>query len=515
MNSLAATYEWRSSSVEPDDASLSPPLCDCLERSPAEQEVQELKAKAELALLRDRTRKACASWLGEPQSRKPTAAPIRIEWHIGPADLIRQLCHWKHTSALSLVGMTPCLAELTRQHRRLEGSSPEPPASKNKLTLTVWNLAATVQAKLQQWRGCVEAVTEDEFNGVIAVRTSDLVPIWMWEADCLRHRPALTSVCNRMLSMELFQYRRGCDQLTQLERQQVSHDQEPLFTPFGLRWPRGASDALSSPPPPAPRTSPSIRSRSKKVFAGETFCFSGAFSITREAMLELIRNNGGTIAKSVTRSCTYLVAESVGSAKTRKAQAAGIPIVTEQWVHTSMATGKKSTDPSLFVARSSSSDDDDRNALEEQPEVARPATSKRFTARLAQGASRRPTRVSLSGTTAARSRPSVVASRRNVAHNVSSSLHRKGNADPHRSRGVIMISTNRRYDAPHISEHLQNEDDDDDEAATHASDDSEEEIGSDDSEADRSSNREDTSSDDQGEEPTSDTTSKKLKKIHT
>ena len=428
--------------------------------------MQQLKAKAELALLRDRVRKMCAGWLGEPQSRKPTAAPIRIEWHVEPTELVRQLCYWHHNSALTKVAMTPCLAELTRQHRKLEGSSPEPPASKNKLILVVWNLAIIVQAKLREWNACVEAETEDAFNGVIAVRTCDLVPIWMWEANCLRYRPALTSVCDRMLSMELFQYRLGCDQLTPLERRQASDDQEPLFTPFGLRWPRGASDAHS--PPPPPRTIPIVRSRSKKVFAGETFCFSGAFSISREAMLKLIRSNGGTIAKSVIRSCTYLVAESFGSAKTRKAQAAGIPIVTEQWVHTSMATGKKSTDPSLFVARSSSSDDS--NASEEQPEFARPATSKRSTTPLAQGASRRPTRVSLSGTTAARARPSVVASRRNPAHNVSPSLHSKGNADSYRSRGVIMISTNRRYDAPHINNQLQNEDDDDDEAAIHASD---------------------------------------------
>lgn len=439
MNCLTATYEWQTPSAVPEgtspsSSSSSSPLCRCSERSRAEQELQELKAKAELALLRDRVRKMFTNKLNEPQRRESTAAPIRIEWQVEPTDLVHRLCHWKHTSALTLIGMTPCLAELTRQHRKLEGTSPEPPASKNKLTLVVWNLAATIQGKLREWRGCVAAETEETFVGVIVVRTSELVPLWTWETDILRHRPALVEVCDRMLSMELWQYRQRCNQLTKREQKLARRGQiAPSLTPFGLRWPLldGTSSSIKAARPlPGPALSSAVapattriqsrlkmselsmdskplnsskRSESSKsvdpsvdpskplkpstssfsdlsslsrfsksakhshvrkpaasgdtpttVFAGETFCVSGPFTVDQKAMLALISSHGGSIASTVTRLCTYLVADQLGSAKTRKAQANGVPIVTKAWIRTSIAEGKKSTDADLFATSSAS-----------------------------------------------------------------------------------------------------------------------------------------------------------------
>ena len=431
--------------------------------SPAELEVQQLKAKAVLTLLRDRNRKMCVGWLGGSLS-EPKKAPIHVEWKVEPSDLARHLWYWQRTSALTRIGMTPFLAELMRQHRKLEGTSGEPPASKNKLLLVVWNLAATIQAKVHEWQACVTAQAKKAFVGAIVVRTSDLVPLWTWETDLLRHRPALVDVCDRMLSMELWQYRQQCGELTKQEKKLARGGQvTPYLTPLGLRWPpvTGSSSSTKSSRAPLERASASsstgapgtIKARSQltpsalssmgakplasldflassaapratttttamdkdvrqmlselsmkskptkaskssapveahnslkssefllseppsaskfikfarrspvsqpatsrgapsDVFAGETFCVSGPFTVDQKEMLALISHHGGSIAPTVNRRCTYLVADRIGSAKTKKAQANGIPVVTEAWVRVSIAKGKKSTKASLFA----------------------------------------------------------------------------------------------------------------------------------------------------------------------
>ena len=67
------------------------------------------------------------------------------------------------------------------------------------------------------------------------VRMSDLVPLWIWEADILRTRPALMDVCDRMLSMELWHYRQHCRETTPAEKQ-LLRDHEPYLTPMGRPW---------------------------------------------------------------------------------------------------------------------------------------------------------------------------------------------------------------------------------------------------------------------------------------
>ena len=146
MECLSSVYEWRTNIPTSADSSSA---CSCADQSAAEQQVQLLQAEVELRQLRDRVRKWLRKWLGD-EAQRQKGPPIRIDWQLTAGELAEQLCFWKHSSALTQSGMTPAVAELLRHHRRLEGVHDEPPASKNTLMLVVWDLAATVQAKLWQ-----------------------------------------------------------------------------------------------------------------------------------------------------------------------------------------------------------------------------------------------------------------------------------------------------------------------------------------------------------------------------
>lgn len=87
-----------------------------------------------------------------------------------------------------------------------------------------------------------------------------------------------------------------------------------------------------------------------KAFAGQTLCVSGKFSRSQADMKALVTDNGGVVAATANRDCTYLVADALGSAKTVKAQKDGLPIVTEEWLVKSIVEGKPSTDSSLFLS---------------------------------------------------------------------------------------------------------------------------------------------------------------------
>lgn len=228
----------------------------------------------ELRHLRDRVRKSLTKWLGDARQKD---APLRLDWQLEASQLTRHLCHWGHNSALTRVGMTDALAELTRQHRRAEGAELEPPPSKNTLALVVWDLAVTVQAKLVQWRECVLAGEEESFDGVIVVRTSNVVPIFAWEADILRNRPALQEVCNRMLSMDLWLYRQHCHERTR-EEKQLLRDQEPYWTSLGLHW--RARQQLPSTPLQRPNTAQAGRTKLTPL-ADTTNSSSSSHSIVR------------------------------------------------------------------------------------------------------------------------------------------------------------------------------------------------------------------------------------------
>lgn len=77
---------------------------------------------------------------------------------------------------------------------------------------------------------------------------------------------------------------------------------------------------------------------------------TGSFSRSQDSLLSLLESHGGTIVDSVSRKCTHLIAEAIGSTKTKKAQQNGIPIVTERWIEQSIADGKPSNDRTLYLS---------------------------------------------------------------------------------------------------------------------------------------------------------------------
>jgi hypothetical protein len=128
----------------------------------------------------------------------------------------------------------------------------------------------------------------------------------------------------------------------------------------------------------AAKKAPAAAAASGGVFDGETFCVSGSFTVSQADMRALVAQNGGNLADTPNRKCTYLVADQLGSAKTAKAQKDGIDIVTEDWVRESIKAGKKSTDSSLFLSGGGAAaftpmDDDE----DDKPVPAKKAATKR------------------------------------------------------------------------------------------------------------------------------------------
>jgi DNA ligase (NAD+) len=69
------------------------------------------------------------------------------------------------------------------------------------------------------------------------------------------------------------------------------------------------------------------------MLAGKSFCFTGTLSsMTRSQAQDLVRNSGGQVTSSVTKSLSYLVTNSPdsGSSKNRKAAELGVPVITEE-----------------------------------------------------------------------------------------------------------------------------------------------------------------------------------------
>lgn len=126
-----------------------------------------------------------------------------------------------------------------------------------------------------------------------------------------------------------------------------------------------------------PRKSTKKAAAAASVFSGQTFCISGKFSRSQAEMKELVTDNGGSIAATPSRACTYLVADALGSAKTEKAQKDGLDIVTEAWLEQSIKDGKLSTDAKLFLsgpnASAGAADMEDEAAPE--AEEAKPAAA--------------------------------------------------------------------------------------------------------------------------------------------
>ena len=65
-------------------------------------------------------------------------------------------------------------------------------------------------------------------------------------------------------------------------------------------------------------------------FAGMTFVLTGTLEkFTRDAAAEMIEQRGGKAAGSVSKKTTYVVAGENAGSKLQKAEALGIPVLTE------------------------------------------------------------------------------------------------------------------------------------------------------------------------------------------
>jgi DNA ligase (NAD+) len=64
--------------------------------------------------------------------------------------------------------------------------------------------------------------------------------------------------------------------------------------------------------------------------AGTTWVITGTLSVEREAIAELIRQNGGKVSSSISKKTTYLLAGEEAGSKLEKAQSLGVKVVNEE-----------------------------------------------------------------------------------------------------------------------------------------------------------------------------------------
>lgn len=111
----------------------------------------------------------------------------------------------------------------------------------------------------------------------------------------------------------------------------------------------GISSLSSASSPTLSTSSPS----SSSLFAGRTFCLTGKFSShTKSSLEQLIQQHGGNVAQSLNKSCTHLIANAIGSSKTKKAsEQFNIDIVTEDWINESLRTGHIPQEQQYYLHR--------------------------------------------------------------------------------------------------------------------------------------------------------------------
>jgi hypothetical protein len=101
--------------------------------------------------------------------------------------------------------------------------------------------------------------------------------------------------------------------------------------------------------------------------SGKCFAISGTLSVTRADFEKFITSNGGTIAKSVNKSCTHLVTSETGTKKCQNAEDKGVEIVDEDWVR-SVVAGTNESDENAGSENGDGSENDeeeDRNPGED------------------------------------------------------------------------------------------------------------------------------------------------------
>ncbi|KAJ4453799.1 hypothetical protein PAPYR_11635 [Paratrimastix pyriformis] len=85
---------------------------------------------------------------------------------------------------------------------------------------------------------------------------------------------------------------------------------------------------------------------------GSTVCFEGRFGRTRAILTELVNQNGGCVASSVSTTVSHFIATpevvQKDSAMTVKAHSRGVPIVSDEWLDACVKTGSL-VDPAPFI----------------------------------------------------------------------------------------------------------------------------------------------------------------------
>ena len=161
---------------------------------------------------------------------------LELRWEVTAQQLVECLCFWRHGTALGRVGMTDRLKKLTP---RRPGAA-EPPASKRQLTLVWWDMEDKIESA--HW-----PLEEDEGwePEIVRITVADILPVYNWEADLLRDRPQLKSLCSLMLEIERWEYKRECNVLTE-EELKWEEGHEMFLTPFGVRWRESRSSSAVS-----------------------------------------------------------------------------------------------------------------------------------------------------------------------------------------------------------------------------------------------------------------------------
>ena len=95
------------------------------------------------------------------------------------------------------------------------------------------------------------------------------------------------------------------------------------------------------------------KEKASSTLEGMTIVISGNFSISRDAMKELIVSHGGKNSGSISGKTTYLLAgEKPGPEKIKKAEALGVEIIDEARFRTiigeAAAESQEETEPTLF-----------------------------------------------------------------------------------------------------------------------------------------------------------------------
>jgi hypothetical protein len=241
MQCLSSVAHWNESEQPLRFGPAGELRCNCRQLAIEQQRLQVLEAEAELRRLRDRVRKTVSRWsaavgvesqdspvIDRPIKRSRLQRPtgptepqvIEVEWNITPEQLAEHLCYWRHSSALSCVGLTDCLKELTPR-------SEEPPASKRALTLVWWDMEHQLEEATSTWHGRpAEAAASD--RQVVTVAIGDIVPLFVWEVDLLRLRPQTRQLCRQMLECEIMEYQKRCGTAEECVLQYLRDN--PLFT---------------------------------------------------------------------------------------------------------------------------------------------------------------------------------------------------------------------------------------------------------------------------------------------